>query len=99
MPPYRVQFVGLSEAQFLSVLRAETYAGRGRAVLRAMRQVVRSLEQAPLTQGDPMYRIRSMRLQVRHITISPLYVEYGVHDTAPLVLIRFVATFRGQVIL
>jgi len=31
------------------------------------------------------------------MTHSSLYIEYGVHESEPLVIIRFVTSFRGQV--
>jgi hypothetical protein len=33
-----------------------------------------------------------MRMEVRKLAVRPLYIEYGVHDQRPLVVIRHVAS-------
>jgi hypothetical protein len=46
------------------------------------------LKREARTAGEPMYHLRGMRMEVRHVAVDPLYVEYGVRDDQPLVVIR-----------
>lgn len=94
---FRVEFNGPAWARLQELALASRHTDRAGEISRATRQVMQLLEHAPHEQGDPMYRVRSMRLEVRHIIVSPLYFEYGVHETEPVVFIRSVASFRGAV--
>jgi hypothetical protein len=43
-----------------------------------------------------MYGLRSMKMRVLHGIDPPLYVEFGVHEERPLVVIRWVSWLGGQ---
>lgn len=53
-----------------------------------MQAIISRLRTEPRDFGEPMYRLRAMRMLVRNATVSPLYVEFGVHDDQPVVVIR-----------
>ena len=94
---YRVVSSAPVNAQLRAIGRAAVYTGHVDQVARAARQISQLLAHAPLGVGDPMYRLRGMKLRVRHIVVPPLYVEYGVHDSEPVVYLRFIASIRGSV--
>lgn len=43
-----------------------------------------------------MYHLRKMRMEVRKSAIRPLYIEYGVHDQRPVVVIRHIAALADH---
>ncbi len=53
-----------------------------------MRDILSRLHRDPREFGEPMYHLRGMRMTVRKASIRPLYIEYGVHDEQPVVVIR-----------
>lgn len=63
-------------------------AGTGERFLTAYRKIIERLRQAPLDFGEPLYRLPVLRLLVRQAMISPLVVDYAVHEEQPLVFIR-----------
>ena len=73
------------------------YGARQFELTRAMRQIGQLLAHAPRSVGGPLYLLKAAKLRVRSMTHSSLYVEYGVHESEPLVIIRFVTSFRGQI--
>lgn len=46
------------------------------------------LNRDPSEFGEPMYHLDGMQMEVRKAAIEPLYIEYGVHDEWPVVIIR-----------
>lgn len=95
MQPYRIEMSGLVRSQFEALARASGRAGRAGEVSRATRQIIQLLSVTPLGVGDPMYRLRRARLRIRHLIVFPLYVEYGVHESEPVVHIRGVASLHS----
>lgn len=87
-PPYRTEFTGPAEADYLSIFQAASSAGVGRDILLAMRDILARLRLDPNVFGEPMYHLRAMKMAVRKAAIAPVYVEYGVHDDKPVVVIR-----------
>jgi hypothetical protein len=57
-------------------------------VFEAMQAILTRLRRDPQEFGEPMYRLRAMRMEVRNGALGSLYVEYGVHDEQPVVVIR-----------
>jgi hypothetical protein len=62
--------------------------GRGKAVTRALRQIVRRLEHDPFQTGEPAYRLPGLRMQVRTVIIRPLVIDFAVCEDQPLVFIK-----------
>jgi len=94
---YRVTATGLARAQLLALASSSLYNSGQKEMTRAMRQVVQRLAHTPRSVGDPLYTLRAAKLVVRSVSHASLYIQYGVHETEPLVIIRFVASFRGRV--
>lgn len=83
--------VGLSDTireelrDFLN--RAPTIA-EDRRIREAFAAILDMLRDAPHLFGEPMYHLRGMRMEVRKAAVAPVYVEYGVHEDRPVVVIR-----------
>jgi hypothetical protein len=86
--PYDVRMSARTRAEVLQWHRQALEEGAGQDFLRAFRQIVERLRRDPLTFGEPMYRLPALQLQVRHGAILPLFVDYAVHESSPLVFIR-----------
>jgi hypothetical protein len=62
--------------------------GRGTAVTRALRQIVRRLQLDPFHVGEPAYRLPGLRLHVRSVIVRPLVVDFAVSEDHPVVFIK-----------
>jgi len=69
--------------------RKEANAGRREQFLSAMRTIAKRLRDDPLRFGEPLYRLPALKLLVCvAASVPPLVVDFGVHQTRPLVIIR-----------
>ena len=62
-------------------------------VVGAFRKVLRRLQHDPRQEGEPLYHFPKLHMTIRRVAEIPLYVEYGVHDREPVVVIRRIAGF------
>jgi len=65
-----------------------TDEGRGPEVTKALRQIIHRLEREPFDVGEPVYRLPSLKMQVRATVIRPLAVDFGVCEDQPLVFVK-----------
>jgi len=87
-PRYKVAFTGLASEQLKAVVRrAESY-DKPALFADAIRLLLEQLVSKPNEVGEPMYRLQSMKMDVRRVALAPVYLEYGVHRTEPLVIVR-----------
>ena len=93
---FTVDFTGFARSQLRAIARRAIYGGRGREVAAAVRTILARLSQDQREYGEPMYHLRAMRMHVRRAALAPLYVEYGVHEDQPIVIIRYVARLRSR---
>ncbi len=68
--------------------KEEALVGRGEILLAAFREIIERLKREPLRFGEPLYRLPVLELSIRQGSIKPLLVNYAVHFTQPLVLLR-----------
>ncbi len=85
---FRLGTTGPAETELLDIVSRAISAGVGPTVIQAMREVRERLRINPREFGEPMYRLRAMRMLMRHAIVNPLYIEFGVHDDEPVVVIR-----------
>ena len=85
---FKVEFTGLAREQYRNALRRAKNASRSEELGTAMRTLVVQLTDTPTEIGEPMYRLHSMKMDVRRVALAPVYLEYGVHLSEPLVVIR-----------
>lgn len=62
--------------------------GLGTHFIGALKVINEALRRDPKHFGDPVFRLSALRLTVFIRAVFPLAVDYGVHDTLPLVIVR-----------
>jgi hypothetical protein len=87
-PRYDVEISGTNAADILA--RQASRAGIGREFVAAFRAVIARLRRDPNHFGEPLYRLPTMRLQVRCAVIRPLVVDFAVSEERPEVYIKSV---------
>lgn len=90
-PPFQVECTSNALAQFRLLAQRATYQGRGWELAAAMRRAQDRLRAAAHEIGEPLYRLRHMKMMVLRLIVPPMYIEYGIHDDQPVVIIRRVA--------
>lgn len=63
-------------------------AGTVQRFMTALRQIGIQLQTDPLTFGEPQYGLPALKLLVRQAVVSPLVVDYAVHEDRPLVFVH-----------
>jgi hypothetical protein len=81
---------------FLELQHQATAEGRGPELLAAARAVYERLRRNPVEVGEPLYRLPALRIQVRCVSIRPLYVDFAVCEDRPLVFIKAVKLLAPQ---
>lgn len=85
---YQVQATGPAIQDAEEAALAAIGSGVGDAFQDSLARIWARLQRDPREFGEPMYHLDAMRMEVRKGAIAPVYIEYGVHDEQPLVLIR-----------
>jgi hypothetical protein len=62
--------------------------GRRQETLAAIRGIADQLHNDPFEFGEPLYRLQSLELEVRHGGVYPLFVDYAVHQKDRQVFIK-----------
>src|SRR5262245_3551788 len=63
-------------------------AGIGEQFLSALRLIEERLRTNPMSLREPRYRLPALQLLICQAVVSPLVVEYAIHEALPLVFIR-----------
>ena len=85
---YEVSLSGAVAAVVKQLHAQAMHAGAGPRFLAAFREIVERLRKDPLAFGEPQYRLPALRLLVCQGIVSPLVVDFAVHEDRPLVFIR-----------
>ena len=85
---YRLGMTGPAKDEYRRIGVEAVDAGLGTNVKQAMRAIVARLRTDPAGFGEPLYRMTKLKMMIRCAAISPLFVEYGVPDTEPVIIIR-----------
>ena len=88
IPPYRIGLTGVADKEHMRIVADAIRFEMELSVEEAFRIALDRFRIDPVALGDPLYRIRSMKMNIFNATIPPLYFEYGVHDEMPEVVIR-----------
>ncbi len=87
-PRFSVSQAGYSSAGFQAILDEAISVGGEQIVLDTYEGIVDRLENDPGQFGEPLYHLPKLKLAIRCAAVAPLYVEYGLHDEKPVVLVR-----------
>lgn len=85
---YSVDLTGVARADYLAAIRAAEEVEAGQSVIDGLSRIWARLQHDPREFGEPMYHLDAMRMEVRNAAMASIYVEYGVHDDKPVVLVR-----------
>jgi hypothetical protein len=85
---YEVQVSGAIKDEIRRVHRRAARQGRGKAVTRAFRRIVQRLEIDPFNVGEPIYRLPSLRMQVRTVIVQPIVVDFAICEDHPHIFIK-----------
>ena len=89
-PAYEVHCSGVIAEALRDIQRRAKREGRGEKVVAALRHVYQRLQDDPYSLGEPLYRLRGLRMQVRSCIVSPLLVHFAVCEDQPLVFLQCV---------
>ena len=87
-PQWEVRASGAVFSRLRELQRQASREGRGDEFLEAVRQVYQNLRNQPTSFGEPLYRLPTLRLQVRSGAVRPLFVNFAVSEDRPLVFIK-----------
>jgi hypothetical protein len=85
---YRVILSGVTRAALTQLSLQARQEGAGQEFMAALREIGRRLRNDPLDFGEPRYRLPALRLLVCEGMITPLIVNFAVHEDQPLVFVR-----------
>jgi hypothetical protein len=75
-------------AKALYRLQQEASPTERKRIANAFRKIVEKLQLDPHLVGEPLYRLPSLRMQVRTAVFPPLAIMYAVCEDRPLVFIK-----------
>ncbi len=85
---YHVSMSQQTKAALKKLHAKAAEAGTGHQFLAALRQIIEQLQTTPTTFGEALYRLPALKLLVCQAVVTPLVVDYAVHEDRPLVFIR-----------
>jgi hypothetical protein len=62
--------------------------GQGHQFLDALRLIHDRLQRDPQQFGEPLYRLPALKLLVFQAIVSPIVVDYAVHQEEPVVFLK-----------
>jgi hypothetical protein len=86
--PYRVESSAATQASLREIIREAFQQGIGDEVCRVARRIIARLAADPLIYGEPIHRLRHLKLEIRVAIESPLAVRYGVDPKRRVVYIK-----------
>jgi len=92
---YRVVQIGPVKKALAQQYERAKVKGQGAAFVAALEHVYNRLRLDPHGFGEPKYTLHAMGAVVYVGIHDPLVVEFGIHKTAPLVMIRSVKYMEG----
>ena len=86
--PYRISMIGKAEVEYLAICAESVEYAQHGPVIASMTKILDRLADDPRDFGEPLFRLSKLEMMVRCAAISPLRIEYGVHNSEPVVVIR-----------
>lgn len=94
---YSLGVTGKASAELLAITEDAKNKGIANRVDSAFDAILMRLRVDPSTFGEPQYRIPKMSMSIRCAAVAPLYIEYGIHDVQPIVVIRRVVALSDPI--
>ena len=89
-PLYRISYSAKVQTDISGCQRQAAREGRGDQFIAALRKIVDRLQTKPSVFGEPLYRLPTMKLQLRCAAISPAFVHFAVSEVRRVVYLRSV---------
>jgi hypothetical protein len=93
---YEIRGSGAIAQSLRRVQQQAVSEGRGEQALAAIREIARRLQLNPSEQGEPLYSLPALHMQIRSIAVRPLVVDFGVCEDRPLVFIKAVTLLSAK---
>jgi hypothetical protein len=87
-PVYEVKFSQNIKEIIIRLHLQEAARGEGQRFLEALRIIHHRLRRDALNFGEPLFRLRALRLTVYQAVVTPVVVVYVVHEEKPLVFLK-----------
>jgi len=94
--PFQLGFSSMIAETIRQLQRQASREDRGTEFLNALRQMADRLRGDPGRFGEPLYRLPTLRMQVRCAVIPPIYMDFAVCEDRPLVFIKAVKLLAKQ---
>ena len=88
---FKVEFVSFAMAQLRQLAQRAIFRNQGQVLAKSIREAVNRLKTDPIGSGEPLYRLHHMKMLICRAVFPPLFIEYGVHEDRPVVIIRHVS--------
>jgi hypothetical protein len=85
---YRVSQLGSAKQALKWNYEQAKVSGEGSAFLSALRHIYQRLRHDPHGFGEPIYRLPAMKMLVCTGVYLPVVVDFGIHESEPVVIIR-----------
>jgi hypothetical protein len=95
-PAFRVVYSQSARTGLRDLHARAARKGLGQQLLAAIRAIDQRLGSDPHSFGEPKYRYRALKLQLRVAIEPPLVVHYTVHEEQPLVFVKALLALPGQ---
>jgi len=95
--PCAVEATGIARQQLQAITRRAIRSDDFEAIVAAARRIRDRLAADARAVGDPIFRFRSIRMDVLHFVDEPLYVQYGIPDAGRVAIIRRFVKMTGPV--
>jgi hypothetical protein len=86
--PFAIHLSEHTKAELRRQYLEQRHAGKGSPFITALRQIIERLRREPRDFGEPLYRLPALKLTLCVAVVSPLVVDFAVHQEQPLVFIR-----------
>lgn len=93
---YTVSLTYAAQLQYALLQRRAAIFGVAERVLACLREIDRQLKSNPREWGEPSSILRGMRMILHTGFFDRIRVDYGVHDTQPVVVVRNIEPEPGH---
>lgn len=94
--PFEVSKNDLLKERIDFLLGVSTVRGVYQRFRQSLQEIEGHLEFDPISWGDPTFELKSLRLQMYRRIHDDIAVEYGVHQTDPIVFLSKIVPVLGH---
>lgn len=87
LPPYRIGRTLQAQEQLRQIVAQAISAGKADVVRAAAEELIKQLQSAAASVGEPLRRTHKQGGVVRHLVVGPLSTHYAVYEAERVVLL------------